>query len=88
MRIQDGRWGGSATTKRTPGSGPQVAKPFAAAQRLYTDNIFPSMGGRSERIRPTSGTWTRWDARCHDLHTSKAGAAISQDCERCHKMQE
>ena len=80
QRVSDG----SAAT------GSQIALTIAAAQRIYTGNVFPAM-------HVTFGTYPsnlgHLDSagcfRCHDdLHKSTGGAVINQDCERCHKTPE
>lgn len=73
--------------------GPQrtsdVTHAVDSAQQLYRHNVFPEM-------KVTWGTYMsqlgHTDVpgcfRCHDeAHKSRAGAAIRQDCELCHKMQ-
>jgi hypothetical protein len=70
-------------------NGTDVAQAIAAAQRLYAGNVFP-------RMNVTWGTYpsqlghtdSNGCFRCHDdLHKSKSGTVISQDCEMCHKVE-
>lgn len=70
-------------------NGHDLAQVIAAAQRLYAGNVFPSMnvtwGSYPSQLGHTDSLGCH---RCHDeLHKSKSGAAISQDCELCHRME-
>jgi hypothetical protein len=75
--------------KSTPAPEPQVSRSIAAIQALYARNVFPSM-------KITWGTYlsqrghveTTGCFRCHDdEHKTKAGTAIRQECEVCHREQ-
>lgn len=76
--------------RRLAGEWPTNCSMTAAAQRIYTGNVFPAMHVTFGTYRSNLGHLdSPGCCRCHDdLHKSKAGAAISQDCELCHKMQE
>jgi hypothetical protein len=70
-------------------SGPQIAQAIAAAQRVYTANVFPSMNVKWG-VYPTNLGHTDSPGcfRCHDdQHKTTTGAVVSQDCEKCHKLQ-
>lgn len=69
-------------------AGDALPQAVVATQRVYSTNVFPAM-------KVTWGTYPsqlgHTDApgcfRCHDdQHKTSAGAAISQDCETCHRM--
>jgi hypothetical protein len=67
----------------------RVAQTIAAAQQIYGSNIFPAMkvgwGTYPSQLGHTEATGC---FRCHDdLHKAAGGLVISQDCEKCHRMQ-
>jgi hypothetical protein len=69
--------------------GQDLAQVIAATQRLYAENVFPSMnvtfGTYANQLGHTDSLGCH---RCHDdLHKSKAGTVISQDCEMCHTFE-
>lgn len=73
----------------TQGKDADLQRTIAAVQRLYRRNVFPKM-------KVTWGTHPNnighMDApgcfRCHDdLHKTKDGRAISQDCTLCHDIE-
>jgi hypothetical protein len=66
-----------------------LGRAIAATQAIYNRNIFPSM-------KVTWGTYANQRGhttsngcfRCHDdLHKTKAGRAIGQECETCHTIE-
>jgi hypothetical protein len=90
QRIAERLQASFASTKAPAGTnGADVAQAIAATQRLYADNVFPRMnvawGSYPSQLGHTDSMGC---FRCHDdLHKSKTGAVISQDCEMCHKVE-
>jgi hypothetical protein len=75
-----------APNSKAPAS--DVTRTIAEVQQLYRTHVFPEMKITWGTYLPQIG---HVDApgcfRCHsDEHKSKAGKAISQDCELCHKQ--
>ena len=70
-------------------SDPRVTETIRAAQALHAGNVFPRMNVKWGTYPSNLGhTDVTGCFRCHDdLHKTKAGAAISQDCELCHRME-
>jgi hypothetical protein len=84
----------SAFYSKSLGNGNQAKRPelvqaIAGAQRVYRDNVFPSMNVKWGTYPTNLGhTDSPGCFRCHDdQHKTGAGAVISQDCEMCHKVQ-
>ena len=66
----------------------EVAKAIETLERLYRSNVFPAMKVSWGTYRSQLGhsDATPGCFRCHDdAHKSRAGKAISQECETCHK---
>jgi hypothetical protein len=66
-----------------------VAQTIAAAQRIYSGNVFSKMNVKWGTYPNNIGhTDSNGCFRCHDdLHKAKTGGVISQDCELCHKIE-
>ena len=90
QRIAD-RLRASYATQGPPAgtNGGDVDQAIAAAQRVYTGNVFPRMNVAWGTYPTQLGhTDSNGCFRCHDeLHKSKDGRVISQDCEMCHKLE-
>lgn len=68
---------------------PRIDQAVAAAERLYAENMFPEMNVKWGTYPANIGhTDSPGCFRCHDeLHKSRTNTLISQDCEKCHRMQ-
>jgi hypothetical protein len=67
---------------------PEVMRAVRSVQDMYRRNVFPTMGVTFGSYVNNIGHMDSPGCfRCHDeLHKTKAGATISQDCETCHRM--
>lgn len=65
-----------------------VARTVAALQAVYRRNVFPAMNVTWGSYPDNRGHFTSTGCfRCHDdSHKDKSGAAISADCEYCHRQ--
>jgi hypothetical protein len=70
-------------------NGALVAQTIAAAQRIYAGNVFSKMNVKWGTYPSNLGhTDSSGCFRCHDdLHKTRSGAVIRQDCEMCHKLE-
>jgi NapC/NirT cytochrome c family protein len=66
-----------------------LGRSIAATQAIYTRSIFPSMNVTWGTYKNQRGhTTSNGCFRCHDdLHKTKEGRAIGQDCEMCHSIE-
>jgi hypothetical protein len=65
-----------------------VTRTVTALQAVYRHNVFPAMQVTWGSYPNQKGHLTSTGCfRCHDdSHMDKSGAAISADCEYCHKQ--
>jgi hypothetical protein len=74
---------------RTDAPAATVERATAAARRLFDGNVFPAMGVRWGTYANHLGhTDSPGCFRCHDdLHKTRDGKAVPQDCETCHAIE-